>query len=96
MQFLRRGSVKIGGVSVKIRATARIKTALISMTGHLTLSLADESGAKKLDLQLIPSGLFTEMIHKNLRKKTFDYDREKNKFDQLPQSILPGRKMQPE
>lgn len=54
MQFLRRGSVKIGGVPVKIWATARIKTALISMTGHLTLSLADESGAKKLDLQLIP------------------------------------------
>jgi hypothetical protein len=60
MQFLRLGHVKIGGVPVKIRATARFKTALISMTGHLTFSLADQSGAKKLDLQLIPAGPFPQ------------------------------------
>jgi hypothetical protein len=63
--------------------------ALISMTGHLTFSLDDQSGAKKLNLQLIPAGPFPECS-----KKTFDYDREKNKFDELPQSVLPGRKMQ--
>jgi hypothetical protein len=88
MQFLRRSRVKISAVPVKIRATARFKTALISMTGHLTFSLADQSGAKKLALQLIPAGPFSE-FQKNLR-----YDREKNKFDELPQSVLPGRKMQ--
>jgi hypothetical protein len=37
------------------------------MTGHLTFSLADQSGAKKLDLQLIPAGPFSECSQKNLR-----------------------------
>lgn len=44
------------------------------MTGNLPLSLAEYSGAKKLDLY--PA--FPKC------PKTIDYDREKNKFDQLP------------
>gem|GEM_PF-5353493 len=49
------------------------------MTGHLTFSLAGASGADKLNLhyQFRPAQFLNV-------SKIFDYDREKNNFDQLP------------
>jgi hypothetical protein len=70
--------LKSVGFWLKYGQPTMLTNSLISMTGHLTFSLDDQSGAKKLNLQLISAAQFPEC------KKTFDYDREKNKFHELP------------